>query len=89
MSKIHAGHDCGVILQSLSDYVDGELSPELCTELERHLHSCENCRIVVNTLRKTIELYHETAAEAQLPGDVRQRLFLRLNLDDFLNQRTT
>jgi len=79
------GHgDCKQMLAELSDYVDGEMSAALCAALEEHLRQCENCRIVVDTLRKTIELYQETQpGEEALPSAVRQRLFVRLNLDDF------
>lgn len=75
---------CRHLLDTLSDYLDGELSAELCRELERHLSDCENCRVVVDTLRKTIELYRETVAEPQLPPDVRLRLFHRLDLEEYL-----
>lgn len=75
--------NCHHLLNSLSGYVDHDLSPELCAEIERHLADCENCRIVINTLRKTIELYHDTAPDPGLSDDVRQRLFARLELDDF------
>ena len=81
------GRDCRYLLESLSEYVDGELEEALCTEIERHLDGCEDCRIVVDTLEKTVYLYHQTA-ETQppsMPEDVRQRLFVRLNLEDFLN----
>jgi anti-sigma factor (TIGR02949 family) len=77
-------HECSQLLSSLSDYVDGALSAELCTELERHMENCENCSIVVNTLRKTVELYHRPAPQEQLPEDVRERLYYRLKLDDYL-----
>lgn len=75
---------CQSLLASLGSYVDGELSEELCTALERHLLGCQRCRIVVDTLRKTVDLYHETAEDTHLPEDVRSRLYLRLNLDDYL-----
>lgn len=75
---------CHHLIETISDYVDGELAPELCEELERHLSDCENCRIVVNTLRKTIELYRVPSPEDALPDDIRQRLFYRLHLEDFL-----
>ncbi len=78
--------NCRILLDSLSGYVDHELTDELCAEIERHMASCENCRIVVNTLRKTVELYHETAEDIHVPVDVRQRLYVRLNLDEFLNK---
>lgn len=79
-------HNCHGLVHYLSEYVDGTLSPALCAELEKHLDECENCRIVVNTLKKTIEIYHETAVDLSLPADVRKRLFLRLHLEDFLSK---
>ncbi len=77
---------CQELLASLSDYVDGSLSKELCNELERHLSECENCRVVVNTTRKTIELYKEMNEPGPLPEDVRERLFRRLDLHDFMHE---
>ena len=71
------------MLSTLGDYVEGSLNPELCLELECHLKTCHRCRVVVDTLRKTIDLYHETAEDTSMPADVRQRLYLRLNLDDY------
>ncbi len=77
---------CQELLASLSDYVDGSLSKELCAELERHLSECENCRVVVNTTRKTIELYKSMDEPGPLPVEVRERLFRRLDLHDFMHQ---
>lgn len=76
--------DCRRLLGALSDYLDGDLQEELCAELERHLQACENCRIVLDTLRRTIYLYRVTAEPVGIPQDVRQRLYHRLNLDEFL-----
>jgi anti-sigma factor (TIGR02949 family) len=78
-------HDCKNLLHELSEYVDGELDPELCAELERHLAECPNCRIVVNTLKKTVELYHNLESGEDLPVEVRQRLYLSLNMRDYLH----
>lgn len=75
--------ECRALLGSLSDYVDGSAGDELCRELERHLADCEDCRIVVDTLKKTVYLYH-SSKETNLPVAVRERLFKRLNLDEFL-----
>jgi len=71
---------CKQLLGSLSDYIDGELQAELCAELEAHLEGCDNCRVVINTLRKTVELYRETNEPVALPEDMRKRLFDKLNL---------
>jgi anti-sigma factor (TIGR02949 family) len=78
-------HDCRHLLGELSDYVDGELHGELCAELERHLADCENCRIVVDTLRKTVYLVHANAEPEEVPADVRERLYKCLDLKEFLN----
>lgn len=78
--------NCQSLLGYLSDYVDGNLSQDLCDEIENHLAGCQNCTIVVDTLRKTISLYHAVAAEpVEVPGIVRERLYRTLRLDDYLN----
>ena len=77
---------CKALLGSLSDYVDGDLGEELCREIESHIAECQDCRIVVDTLRKTIYLYHKSAIEStEVPGAVRDRLFRTLNLEDYLS----
>jgi len=81
----HSGN-CSQLLHEMSDYIDGQLQVELCAELERHIQTCENCRVVVNTLRKTIELYEQVTPPAELPDAVRERLFTRLQLVDFIKK---
>ena len=74
---------CRELLGQLNDYVDGELAAELCHDLEQHMADCRDCRVVFDTLNKTIALYHtldDTTAE--LPPDVEARLLRRLNLSD-------
>lgn len=76
---------CHALLDSLSDYIDGELGPDLCSKIEHHLEGCENCRIVIDTLRKTVSLYQATAEESpSVPQEVRQRLYRVLELDEFI-----
>jgi len=79
----HLHKNCKALLGSLSEYIDGELPAELCQEIEKHLEGCENCRVVLNTTRRTIDLVHLPASQ-DVPADVRERLFKRLNLDDYL-----
>lgn len=86
MSEHIHSPQCKQILGSLSDYIDGELGVELCSIIEQHLEGCDNCRIVVNTLRKTVELYRQTSGPAELPGSVRERLFLKLELEEYLKK---
>jgi anti-sigma factor RsiW len=81
----HENMRCKDLLGSLSDYVDGTLGDSLCQEIEAHIAECNNCRVVVDTLRKTIYLYQSSAAEtADMPASVRERLYRTLNLEDYL-----
>jgi anti-sigma factor (TIGR02949 family) len=83
----HTHDNCANLLGSLSEYIDGALSPELCQEIEKHLAGCEDCRVVLNTTRRTIDLVQAPIERNDLPEDVRERLFKRLNLDDYLNPK--
>ncbi len=75
---------CKDLLGSLSAYVDGELGEELCHAIEEHMAGCEHCRVVVDTLSKTIYLYRTAGAETAVPDEVKDRLFHTLKMDDLL-----
>ncbi|MEA3336478.1 MAG: zf-HC2 domain-containing protein [Chloroflexota bacterium] len=75
---------CREMLSDLSAYLDGDLDDALCLEIERHMTDCEDCRVVVDTLRKTVMLYHRLPPEP-LPDDVEDRLFKQLDLSEYLN----
>jgi len=80
VSMEHDHNTCQGILAYISDYVDGELEVTLCAELEAHLAGCRNCRVMVDTVRKTILLYH-SEAPAELPSGVEERLYKVLKID--------
>jgi anti-sigma factor RsiW len=76
----HEQPACRDLLGHLSDYVDGELEAAICAQLEAHLAECPDCRVMVDTLRKTIILYR-SQAHAELPLDVKDRLYRVLKLE--------
>lgn len=71
--------DCRHLLAGLSDYLNGEAAAEVCAEIERHLAECADCRVVVDTLRKTIYLYR-TLPQPTFSQEARERLFAHLSL---------
>ena len=71
--------DCQDTLEILSEYIDGDLDPCLCAEIEQHMAECGNCRIMVDTLRKTVILYRDYGHE-EVPADAKDRLYAVLNL---------
>lgn len=72
--------DCNEIFESLSEFIDEELSDKACSEIEKHMAGCKNCRIVVNTLRKTVTMYHSMPRE-ELSGAARMRLYKVIDID--------
>ena len=80
----HNRETCRHYLESLGDYVDGTLSADLCDELEAHMAICENCRVVVNTLAKTISLYRQMPSP-ELLSAVKERLFAVLDLKPYID----
>jgi anti-sigma factor RsiW len=68
---------CKGLLSELADYLDEMLDPALRMEIEEHLIKCKNCRVVVNTTKKTIEIFCNSEP-VPLPADTRQRLPIAL-----------
>lgn len=64
---------CKVILRDLSDYLDGELDAETMGRIQHHLELCEDCRLLVDTTRKTVQIFCNSEP-VPLPDDVRERL---------------
>ena len=65
--------NCENVIHELSDFIDGDLDGALKQELESHLKDCEDCRLVVDQTRKTIEVFCDSEP-VELPGEVRARL---------------
>ena len=77
---------CSQLLGDLSAYLDGAASAELCHEIEHHLEGCESCRVVVDTLRKTVMLVRDLP-QPDLPENARERLYRALDLTDHFQPR--
>lgn len=78
--------ECKHLLGDLSAYLDGEATESVCAEIEKHLADCTNCRVVVDTLHKTILLYHHQPKPV-LNEDARARLYRALDLADLFVPR--
>ena len=65
--------NCRGVIHELSNFIDGELDGALRRDLEGHLAGCEECRLVVDQTKKTIEIFC-CCEPVELPGEVRNRL---------------
>ena len=75
---------CRELLGDLSGFLDGEALDEICAEIRRQTADCPKCRIVVDTLRKTVTLYRKLP-EPEMPDSARERLYKTLDLSDYFN----
>lgn len=69
--------NCKDCVKQISNYLDGELDDDLKRMLEEHLVFCHHCQVVVDSTRRTIDLYCDGRL-FQLPGKVRDRLHAAL-----------
>jgi len=65
--------NCKDIFRQISSYLDGDLSEDLKQTIREHLKGCHHCQVVIDSTRKTIELYCDGKL-FPLPADVRERL---------------
>ena len=65
--------NCKQTLTEISDFLDGDLDPGLVEAIEKHLSACPDCKVVVDTTKKTIELFCGSEP-MPLPQDVGERL---------------
>jgi hypothetical protein len=68
---------CTEFLSILDDVLDESIAAETRTEIEVHLRMCGHCEVVLDTTRKTIEIYrcHEIY---ELPTEVSERLHVAI-----------
>ncbi|MBU0984139.1 MAG: zf-HC2 domain-containing protein [candidate division Zixibacteria bacterium] len=67
------GKKCPEYVSELNDYLDGTLDEGLCSEIEKHLGTCANCRIMVDTMRMTVTLCRDGKPEP-MPDALSARL---------------
>ena len=61
--------DCNEVLEQLAEYLDDDAREELCRAINEHLTRCRDCRLEVDTVKKTIVLY-QVDREVPLPASV-------------------
>ena len=72
-SHSHDSKECHEIFAQLSEYVDGELDPDLCERLETHMDDCPPCQAFLESLRRTVKLTRELRTQ-ELPDELKQEL---------------
>ena len=64
--------DCAQIFMMLSQYLDRELPPATCGDIEKHLRDCPECIQFVESLKRTVEFcrqYGESRPPEPVPSE--------------------
>ncbi len=70
--------NCEQVWREVSNYLDGELEPDLRVAIEEHVRGCKQCAAVVDGTRNVIELYGDERI-LEVPLGFSQRLHRRLD----------
>ena len=69
--------NCKHVWEQISDYIDGEVAPELRESIETHLAHCRHCAAVLDSTRNILVLVGDDRT-FELPLGYSDRLHARL-----------
>jgi hypothetical protein len=69
---------CAEVWLEISNFVDGEVEPELKARMERHFRNCKLCTAVLDGTRNTVRLLTD-GDWYPLPEGFGKRLFQRIS----------
>jgi hypothetical protein len=68
------------IYKQICDFMGEDLNAPVCKEVAEHLESCPDCKVYLDTVKKTVTICQESEKEQELPDDIKNRLFNVLNI---------
>jgi hypothetical protein len=64
---------CKDFLSELNEYLDESVGAEIRKKLEAHVSECPNCWVIVDTTKKTLQVYKGMEPQS-IPDDIQKRL---------------
>jgi len=68
------------VYKQICDFMGEDLNAPVCKEVAEHLESCPDCKVYLDTVKKTVTICQESEKEEELPEDIKNRLFNVLNI---------
>lgn len=65
---------CPDVVSLFSEHLDGEISPELCRQMEQHLEGCGRCRDTCDSLKRTLSLCRTSGPATDVPVGVQAKV---------------
>jgi anti-sigma factor RsiW len=69
MDHGRGSESCREMFARLSEYLDGELDPEICSGIEDHMGDCPPCQAFLESLRRTVNLVRDLP-DQELPEEL-------------------
>ncbi len=67
-------HGCPDVVLTLSQYLEGDIGPDHCAEMERHLAACPRCDARCGTLRRTLALCRRSAEKGTVTPELQAEI---------------
>jgi predicted anti-sigma-YlaC factor YlaD len=55
---------CKATIRLICEYLEGRLTPQVASEVQRHLAICNNCHTVFDAATLTLEVYFDREADS-------------------------
>ena len=75
------------VYKQICDFMGEDLDTPVCKEVAEHLESCPNCKVYLDTVKKTVTICQETEKEKEIPQDIKNRLFKILNIGELSTRK--
>ena len=75
---------CDQVLAELQDYLDDDLAAEVRKQLDGHLSHCKSCRVIYDSLKRTLTLVTDSGTFTLPQGvsdKIQQRVMDRIKKD--------
>ena len=72
---------CPDIRRVFSHYLEGELSPDVCAEMQEHVSKCETCETECEQFKEQLKVCSQAPCEVPIEVQTRVKDYLRRYLD--------
>jgi hypothetical protein len=67
-------------MEKLCQHLGDDLSEKHCEEIKKEVDNCPECKVVLNEIKGTVELYKKALPNREVPVEVIKRLKISLKL---------
>jgi hypothetical protein len=77
-ARLQREYSCQEVVELVSDYIEGAMTPAQMTALELHLNFCDGCFALVDQVRQTAAMA-SVLPEEEIPAEIKTKLLEAFN----------